>query len=301
MKKPILIASLIVSSITGFAQELIAKTPIQLIDQLIFIQVTLNNSDPLNFIFDTGAGITVVDVETATKLQLPITSELTIGTSGKHLKTNVSDNNELLIGNVFMIDSLSIALMDLRHLSQYFKTKIDGIIGIDLLNQAIVETNIDSMEVSLFSNDNYRYSGKAKPLELIGLESNHLGLPIEIVPKGKKTPILLIIKIDTAAANYLTFHNHTVTEHNLVDSGKKYKNKQGFGADSTITNNLGGKINKAIFGEKVWKNIPVVFEVDRLNESSDRQANGLIGQKMLLDFNITYNLRDGVVYLEKRK
>lgn len=301
MKKLILIASLLLSGTSGFSQELIAKTPIQLIDGLIFIQVALNQSEPLNFIFDTGAGITVVDTETAAKLQLSITGELTIGTSGKNLRTKISENNELIVGDEFIMDSLSVSLMDLSHLSQYFKTRIDGIIGIDLLNKAIVETNIDSMQALLFSNENFQYHGNAKPLELIGLESNHLGLPIKIVPKGKKQPISLVIKIDTAAANYLTFHNHTVQEYELVDPKKKYKRKQGFGADSTITNNLGGKIDTAIFGEKEWKNIPVVFEVDRLNESSDRQANGLIGQKMLLEFNITYNLSDGVVYLETRK
>ena len=124
---------------------------------------------------------------------------------------------------------------------------------------------------------------------------------MEIIPKGSKTTILITIKIDTAAANYLTFHNEFVTEYQLLNPNKKYKSKHGFGADATISNNLSGKISSATLAEKKWKNIPVVFEVDPLNRNSKRQADGLLGQKMLLDFNITYHLNEGIVYLEERK
>jgi hypothetical protein len=301
MKNHISIVVVSLLSFSVFAQNLIDKVPIKLIDRLIFIEIKLNNSEPLNFMFDTGAGITVIDTETANKLELATSKEFKIGTAGKTLNSKISENNDLFIGQNFRLDSISLALMDLSHLSNYFKIKIDGIIGIDLLNKAVIETNIDSMQFLLFSTENYNFNGIAEPLELIGLESNHIGLPIEIITKGSKKSISLIIKIDTAAANYLTLHNHTVTEYNLVDEKKKYKKKSGFGADSTITNNLEGKISSVEFAGEKWRNIPVIFEVDELNNSSDRKANGLIGQKMLLDFNITYNLKSGYIYLENRK
>jgi hypothetical protein len=301
MKKNILIALLFISSPSIFGQQLIDKVPIKLIDNLIFMEVRLNNSTPLNFMFDTGAGVTVINTATANQLQLPISKEIKIGTSGKTILSKISENNELLISEKFKIDSVTVALMDLSHISEYFKAEIDGIIGIDLLNETILETNMDSMEIRFFSISDYTYSGQAEPLKLIGLESNHLGLPIEIVPKGKKESIALIIKIDTAADNYLTFHNQTVTKYNLIDPKKRYKTKKGFGADATITRNLGGKISSATFGTKKWKNIPVVYEVDKLNTVSDRQADGLIGQAMLLAFNITYNMSNGTIFLEKRK
>ena len=301
MKNYILIAILFLLSCSVSAQKLIDKIPIKLVDKLIFIETKLSNSEPLNFMFDTGAGITVIDTETANKLELPTSKEFKIGTAGKTLNSKISENNEILIGENFRLDSISLALIDLSHLSKHFQTKIDGIIGIDLLNKAVIETNIDAMQFLLFSTENYKYNGTAEPLELIGLESNHLGLPIEIISKESKKSISLIIKIDTAAGNYLTFHNHTVTEYNLINKKKKYKKKSGFGADSTITNNLEGKISSAVFAGEKWRNIPVVFEFDKLNNSSNRKANGLIGQKMLLDFNITYNLNSGYIYLENRK
>lgn len=300
MKKLYLIPFLVVFCIPTFAQQLIDKVPITLIDNLIFIKVQLNNSKPLHFLFDTGAGITVINTHVAKDLQLPISSEMKVGTSGKTLLSKTSENNELYIGEKFKIDGVSLVLMDLSHLSDYFKTAIDGVIGVDLLNQTILETNMDAMEMRFFSKSTFSYKGQAQPLQLIGLESNHVGLPIAIIPKGKKENINLIVKIDTAADNYLTFHNETVTKHHLLDPKKKYKIKKGFGADATITKNLSGKISEATFGTKKWENIPADFEVDSLNSVSKRKADGLIGQEMLLKFNITYHLKAGVVFLEER-
>jgi hypothetical protein len=59
-------------------------------------------------------------------------------------------------------------------------------------------------------------------------------------------------------------------------------------------------VSLAKFASKEWMNIPVIFEVYSLNKSARRKADGLIGQEMLLDFNITYNLNNKVMYLEKR-
>jgi hypothetical protein len=49
---------------------------------------------------------------------------------------------------------------------------------------------------------------------------------------------------------------------------------------------------------KVWKRVPVVLEVDPLNRESERKADGLIGQSLLLDFIITYDLSRKTAYFE---
>jgi hypothetical protein len=142
--------------------------------------------------------------------------------------------------------------------------------------------------------------GNAIASKLVMLESNHFGLPIEIKPKGSTNFLSLLVKIDTGATNYLTFHHAAITRHNLVNRNKRYKTRKGFGTDSAITSNLKGKVSLAKFASKEWMNIPVIFEVYSLNKSARRKADGLIGQEMLLDFNITYNLNNKVMYLEKR-
>ena len=92
-------------------------------------------------------------------------------------------------------------------------------------------------------------------------------------------------------------HHESVQKNDLV-SDKNLKRVQGFGADSTITNNLRYKAKEVQIGSKKWKRVPLVLEVDPINTNQERLGDGLIGQGLLLDFNIIYDLKGGYVYLE---
>lgn len=282
-------------------QSAIESVPIDLVDNLIFVDVFINEHDePLHFLFDTGAGITVIDSNSSAKIKLSISDTISIGTAGKTIRSELSKRNQVRLGKMLILDSVSIAVMDLSHLSKYLKTDVDGIIGNELLQNLVTETNIDALKMSFYNFASYRYTGNGTPYELIGLESGHLGIPFEIVVHKGSSPIKMIFKMDTAADNYFTFHNEAVTKYNLLESNRRLKPKQGFGADATVSKNLSGKIAKAEFCGATFRNLPVVFEVDPLNSTSKRLANGLVGQSVLIKFNITYNLNGGLAYFQRR-
>jgi hypothetical protein len=158
MKKTTLNVLLFLVSISAFAQNLRDKIPIQIVDNLIFIQLYINNKKaPLNFMFDSGAGITVIDQKVSKELKLAISGTTKIGTAGKTLETKTALSNELKLSDNFTIKNLSLYLMDLTHISEFLKMNVDGIIGVDLLDQAVVELNIDALEMRCFDTANYRY------------------------------------------------------------------------------------------------------------------------------------------------
>ncbi len=282
------------------AQSAVEKTPISLVDNFIFISVSVNeHEEPLNFLFDTGAGITVIHSKMAEQLNLKVTAESKIGTSGKTVLSKESSGNSIRVGESLILDSVSLIFMDLSHISAFIKTDVDGVIGYDLLKNSIIETNLDKHEMRFY--DPADFNPASKPERLVALESNHIGLPINVTPKRGGEDVPLVFQIDTGADNYLTFHNSTVIQHNLLDSDKKYKSRQGFGADSTITTNLRSKVYGVTLVNSQWKNVPVIYEVDPINHRTNTLADGLIGQQILNDFNITYHLQEGLVYFEKRK
>jgi len=284
------------------SQTPIETIPFDLVHNLIFIEVRINNAEkPLHFLFDTGAGITVIDSKISEQLSLPISGKAKISTSGKSLLSKESTANSLTIGKNIVLDSISLILMDLTHLSRYLNTAVDGVIGYDLLNTFITETNIDREEIRFYEPKTFLYKGDGVPLELTTLESNLFGIFINAVPKNRRDPIELNFEIDTGADNYLTFHTKTIEEHQLLDTNKKQKFREGFGADSTITTNIKSKVKAVSFGGEKWKNIPVMFEVDPINKRENSLADGLIGQRLLLKFNIIYHLNERLVYFEKRK
>ncbi len=284
------------------SQEALDSVPFHFVHNLIFLDVFVNDfEEPLHFLFDTGAGISVIDVATSQNIQLKTTDQASIATAGKSITAKLSSENKIKIGKKLVLNDITFAAMDLSHISKYLKTKLSGIIGSDLLQNLITEINVDAKTFRFYSPTSFTYRGNGTVYDLITLEAGHIGLPIEIVTKRNSKPLPLIVKIDSGAEKFLTLHNEAIKKFSLLNSIKRQKVKKGFGVDSTITTNISGKIFSAKFCEKEWENIPVVFEVDSLNTSSKRKADGLIGQKMLLDFNITYNLKGGLVYLEKRK
>ncbi len=298
----LLIPIFLLFCINGHAQNLIEAVPIKFVDNYIFVEITVNNQNkPLNFWFDTGAGITVINTDVAKQLSIDITGESKINTSGKSLVSKESNLNELKIGENLILENITLVLMDLSHLTKYLNTNVDGVIGYDLLEKFITETNIDDKEIRFYSPIDFIFEGNAKTLELTTLESNLFGILIKTIPKNKTENITLNLQIDTGADNYLTFHNKIVKEHQLINSKKRQKTIKGFGADSTIATNVRSKVSEIDFGDKKWKNIPVTLEVDPINKRENSLADGLIGQRLLLDFNITYNLTERLVYLEKRK
>ncbi|MCA6074324.1 retropepsin-like aspartic protease [Fulvivirga sedimenti] len=282
------------------AQSAVEKTPISLVDNFIFISVSVNEHEkPLNFLFDTGAGITVIHSKMAEQLKLEVTTESKIATSGKTLLSKESEGNTLKIGGSLLLDSVSLIFMDLSHISDYIKVEVDGVIGYDLLKNVITETNLDALEMRFYDREEFNPASTHE--KLVWLESNLFGLPVDVTPKKGTDEILLVLQIDSGADNFLTFHNKTIREHGLMDSDRRYKSRQGFGADSTITSNLKSRVYGVTFAERTWKNVTVTLEVDPINHRTNSLADGLIGQRILNDFNITYDLKEGNVFFEKRK
>ena len=69
MKKAIQIV-IILFSIKAYAQQPVTTTPFELFGDHIFISLSVDDSDPVDFIFDTGDGLPVIDLNIATKLGL---------------------------------------------------------------------------------------------------------------------------------------------------------------------------------------------------------------------------------------
>jgi predicted aspartyl protease len=301
MTKNTILLLFILASIQVTSQNILESIPIRFVENYIFIELKINDSEkPLNFLFDTGAGITVIDTQIAEQLSLDIDGESLIHTSGKSLLSKESASNTIKIGKSVVLEDSNLILLDLSHLSDYLNTNVDGVIGYDLLNEYVIETNIDRKEIRMYDFNTFSYQGKSEPIILTRLESNLFGIMINVIPRNGKVPVELNFQIDTGADNYLSFHKKTVQQFNLVDSTKNHSSRKGFGADSTISSNIRSKVKLVSFGGKRWKNIPVMFEVDPLNKRDNSLADGLIGQRLLLDFNIIYDLEKRLIYLESR-
>lgn len=294
-----LISGFIFLAVNG--QKALVELPMTMRSKLLFIEVYLNDSPaPLHVLFDSGAGVTVVDDRVARERGLVLTDSLAIGTSGRPVQAPRSPNNSLRLGEHFVLDSVELFLMDLGHLSAHYKIPIDAILGVDLLSRAVVCTDLDAMRMRVHDPKTYVHSGSTAGITATELDSGTYGFLMQVVPDGRKDPVEVMVKLDTGADNYLTFYNHALVAHGLMRPGKRYRGASGFGAEPTITHNRHGKLSSASVQGRTWRRVPVVYQVDPVNAASRQTCDGLIGQGLLNEFVITYNFPAGLVYLEPR-
>lgn len=284
-----------------FSQEAIEIIPFKLVENLIFFEMQINDSPNLTFLFDTGAGITVVNEKTAAQLNLKVDDTSSINTAGRTLTSLTANDNTLKIGNAILKD-VPLEIMYLEHLDQFFGFQIDCIIGYDLLERFVVRTDIDKEEILLYENLKYKYPGDGETLPIEILKYRRFTVPVAFQTPDKQQ-VERSFLVDTAFPKYLKLHNKTVRQFKLIEEDKKYKVSEGFSADSLVTQNYRSNLKAVAFARKKWNRIPVELEIDKVNvEASQKtKAYGIIGQAMLLDFNIVYDYKRKQMFLEVRR
>ncbi|MCB0669656.1 MAG: retropepsin-like domain-containing protein [Saprospiraceae bacterium] len=287
-------------SYTLTAQDSYTEVPIHLKDNLIYIPIRINQSKTLNFLFDTGAEVTVLDKATADELGLKIDGTSRIGTAGNPVLSETSPDNTISIGEI-KLDAQSIEIFSIGHLSEYLGLHLDGIIGYELLRKYIIRTDLDQMKFIITDSDNLIDQDTGLVIEKIDLENHHFGLPLTVQFSKKSEPVILSFKFDTAFPGDLVFYNTTVKKYQLMDAGRIHKNK-GVGADTTVTHNLRSRVHRVELDDLDWKNVSATLQVDPVNIEATKKARaaGLVGNNILNRFNITYDYRGNKVYMEKR-
>src|SRR5260221_1904976 len=120
-------------------------------DGLIWLKVGVaGKSEPLNFLLDSGAGVSAVDFQTACRLPLNLGARQPWqGVSGQPLGYRVHDLRAVSGG----IDlPTSVLAIDLRAVSACCQQRVDGILGADFLRDRVVQIDFAAGKVRLLEN-----------------------------------------------------------------------------------------------------------------------------------------------------
>lgn len=274
------------------------SVPFDLVENLIFIQMSVNDSKPLNFMFDSGAGITVLNSSTARDMNLKYSGEATVSTSSNKVTSKSSIDNRLLIGALELKD-IDIEVLDLDHLADYFKVSFDGIIGYDIFSKYLLLTNIDARTFTILDTFDFtRHPGWEKHT-LLKIDNRKIGLEVDILTRSGSYS-KQILTVDTGKPDEVNIFSHAPDDLALKISKKS---SQGTSASPTITSNRRGRLKEIKIDDKIWKNVKVVLTTDpaSIEAFHSSEAIGLLGQELLLNFNILYNYPKDAIYLQQRK
>ena len=223
------------------------------------------------------------------------TKRKNIGVTGSH-KVGVIKGIKLAVGDK-KLSNITLLSTDkpLEELDD--GRKVHGIIGFPILSRYVVEIDYSQHLLKLFNRNSYTYTGSGQTLP-IKLESN---LPIT------KATILMYngvtfegdFLVDTGARSYLIISSPSVVKYNMAENiGNDYTVRAVLGSSQKRTKIRYGKLQSLQIAEHIFEDLPVALSSDNKGVLSLQNLDGIIGNRILKRFNVTFDYQHGLVHLE---
>ena len=258
--------------------------PFELVTRHIMIRVTINNSRPLWFIFDTGDKVAIVDLELAKSLGLSLHGEVNVGGAGAGTVKGATVRNAAVsvIGNETNPQPVMLAI-PLDRLESRFGHDIDGIIGADFIRQFVVEIDYSARVLRLHDKNKFSYSGPGDTLPLTFIHGGYPIIDAEVVVDGR-APIKGRFILDFGSGASLALHTPFVKEHNLPSPSQKTIRAMGGGGVGGQVTGRSGRISALRMGKFQIESPLTLFSADQAGALATEEIQGNIGAMILSKF-----------------
>ncbi len=258
------------------------RIPLEINNNLILMQVRVNGSRPLKFIFDTGASHSGINSKVAAELGLRSQGVADGTATGGRIQGTYMTGVSLSVSGAEVSNQMIF--------SAPFPTvpgfEFDGVIGYGFINQFVVEIDYLNKTMNLYDPQNYAYRGDGKSIPLSFDGSKIPSVLTRIVVEGR-VPVAAKLEIDTGADGTLVINNSFVKKQQLLAAMPKVVQDRGQGLGGEESRLL-GQVKAVQLGLFVLKHPPVVLLLDSAVES--KGGDGVLGGeifrrfKMIIDY-----------------
>ena len=274
----------------------LASLPFVLNNDHIIIQLRLDDSGPLNFLFDSGAGGTLITKEVADSLGFKSSvSRKNVGVSGTH-KVGVIKGVKLDVGDK-KSSNITLLSTDTPLEEMDDGRMVHGIIGYPILSRYTVEIDYSKRLLNLYNRNLFTYAGSGETLPL-NIVSN---LPITraIVVMYNDMAFEGDFLVDTGARSYIIISAPSVVRYDMAENiGNYYAVRAKIGSSQKRTKIRYGKLQSVQFAGSNFDHLPVALSSDSKGVLSLPDIDGIIGNRLLMRYNIIFDYQHGLIHLE---
>lgn len=268
----------------------VAVIPFRMVDKHLIIPVLLSgNTDTLNFIFDSGAEVTVLHTRVAEKMKLNNSKQAFMsGTNNAMIKTPVATLNALYLKEL-RIPYVNAYLENLDNLG-----KADGVIGIALLKLYIVKIDYRQQQLVLYRNGKTPVGNTGR---LLHFQLNYTTPVIDAaiqLPDGRSLPGHYHI---TTGGDYGILFNWPYVDKNKLNN-LPTTNTDRVQDMVRILYYINSNIPSMQLGGQTISNVPVSYSKDIDDVGVFTEIAGAIGYEIWKQFTLTINYSKKELYLE---
>jgi len=289
----------------AIAQNATTKKPIEipfrLVENVVWLQVRVNNSRPLNFMLDTAAGADAVNRRVADELKLPLVemgTRANVGAGDGVTRMAFVPNVQTSVGEANYVSS-AIGAIPLDSVSGGFGEAFDGALGYDLLRRWVVTIDYQRRKLVLHSNATFEYEGSGRIIPL----RVSAGVPITsgtLVLNGEEYSGDFII--DAPFRGSVTLATPFIAGNALLDamrsSGRRLLETELRGVGGTSKNAI-GRVSAFRFAGITFESPIVGFANATGGALARRDIAGTIGAEILHHFRVTLDYPHDRLILEE--
>lgn len=281
---------------------LVASVPFEMAGSYIIIKARINNTTPLNFILDTGVRNTIItELHEEDNIILNFSQQKIIRGLGQGDAINslMSDSNSISLGKLTLPDKTVYVLEeDIFGLSENNGRKINGLLGIDILQSYVVQIDYTRHKLNFFDKTLFTppadYGYKA-----LVIENNKMYLNLTLLDVSAKIRTIKML-IDTGAQLNAWFQ--TIRSDATEIPEKRVHARIGQGFSGEIYGYL-ARIPRICIEQFCITNPIIVFPdsvmIASIMRNSDR--DGTIGSELMTRFDVFIDYQGKAIYFKPNR
>jgi hypothetical protein len=258
--------------------EVQREIPFQYRDGLVWVKVELaGTTSPLNFLLDSGASVSAVDIRTAAACSLKLGDRQPVeGVTGHSVGYRVTDFQGSFGGNAL---PKSVLAVDLGAVSECCGRHIDGILGLDVFRGRVVRIDFNARRISLLENCDLRVAN----CEVLPIKRCNGAFCVPMQIAGNPTQWL---RLDTGCDSAL--------EWVVSGRAKRQMNRPSIGLTRTSVSHINTWVQ---LGHDSFDDVTAGIHMNQIFPGED----GLIGNGLLSKLCLTIDEPGGRVIFEKAR
>jgi len=268
--------------------------PFQLSNNLVLLQLRVNNSRPLWFLFST-ASTSVIDTRIAKELGLPIQGNEKSMPAGNSIGPGSIAGVSFSLPGVTALNQ-TVAVLPLEFLSSIMGQPVAGLIGYDLIGQFVIEVDYATGKINVYAPSAYRYTGSGDFLPIKFIDKRPF-VPVKITMKGGEAAEGTF-ELETASSGVMVVRRSFAEVHQLLNSVKGFRLGNVSGAGGSMFRTLQGRVRNVQVARFMINNPLVSFSQA---EGAKTDGDGQIGGEVLRRFRLILDYSRRRIILEPNK
>jgi hypothetical protein len=282
----------------SISETIAAPIYFQLADSLIYMQASLNGSQPLWMMLDTGSSVTVFDESVSGTLGIRFLGEGNAYGPGQGSSQKLAFASHATLSFAGAeLDDQTVASLPLEWFSREVGRSTDGFLGSNVFRNYVVEIDYANQVLHLYDPAAYSYSGSGQRLPLKFIWNNIPSVQAEVVTQDG-TAITGIFLIDSGATTAIWLTTAFTEAHpELLSAQETIDVPNVIVVGGELSSHL-GRVPAFRLGGFVVSNPLTQFSQNTSGIWATPDLAGIIGAQMLRRFTVIFDYTHGEMILE---